>query len=119
MLVSETSRRHGLGARTHHTIAPIVGQSVSVQRAISSISTAPSLHRNAFDLDKKAEARCLVLFTDIKEFHIHVIFATDNAIAGASPRSCATSLQGWFETIAFMRSHKAETVKAPRTDGEG
>ena len=39
-----------------------------------------------------------------------MIFATDKAIA-ASPMRCAASCKGWFETIAFMRSNKAETVE--------
>jgi NitT/TauT family transport system substrate-binding protein len=51
-----------------------------------------------------------VRFTDIKDFHIHVIFATDKAIAG-KPAVVRNFLKGWFETIAFMRTHKAETVK--------
>jgi NitT/TauT family transport system substrate-binding protein len=50
-----------------------------------------------------------VRFTDIKDFHIHVIFATDKLIAG-KPAALRGFLKGWFETIAFMRANKAETV---------
>ena len=46
----------------------------------------------------------------VKHFHIHVIFATDKAIAG-KPDALRAFLKGWFETIAYMRAHKAETVK--------
>ena len=65
---------------------------------------------NAFDLEKRGEARILVRFNDIKDFHIHVIFATDKAIA-SKPEVLRNFLKGWFETIAFMRKNKAETVK--------
>ena len=41
-------------------------------------------------------------FADIKDFHIHVIFATDKAIA-SKPEIVRNFLKGWFETIAFMR----------------
>ena len=45
---------------------------------------------NAFDLVKRGEGRILVRFGDIKDFHIHVIFATDKAIA-SKPERCAPS----------------------------
>ncbi len=46
----------------------------------------------------------------VQHFHAHVIFATDKAIA-AQPDQLRRFLKGWFETIAFMRTHKDETVK--------
>jgi NitT/TauT family transport system substrate-binding protein len=64
---------------------------------------------NAFDLEKRGEGRILVRFTDIRDFHIHVIFATDKLIAG-KPEALRGFLKGWFETLAFMRDNKAETV---------
>jgi ABC-type nitrate/sulfonate/bicarbonate transport system substrate-binding protein len=65
---------------------------------------------NAFELEKRGEARILVRFKDIKDFHIHVIFATDKLIA-TKPEPLRNFLKGWFETIAYMRQNKAETVK--------
>src|SRR6185436_8500441 len=64
---------------------------------------------NAFDLEKRGEGRILVRFSYIKDFHIHVIFATDKAIA-SKPEAIRAFVKGWFETIAFMRPNKAETV---------
>jgi len=64
---------------------------------------------NAFELEKRGEGRILVRFTDIKDFHIHVIFATDALIA-RRPQAVRAFLKGWFETIAFMRKNKPETV---------
>jgi NitT/TauT family transport system substrate-binding protein len=52
----------------------------------------------------------LIRFNDIKDFHIHVIFAADKLIAG-KPDAIRKFLAGWFDTIAFMRKNKAETVK--------
>jgi NitT/TauT family transport system substrate-binding protein len=109
-LVSETSRRQGWGP-TGINIAPMgamPGQIAALKRG--DIDGTIMDIGNAFDLEKKGEARVLVRFTDIKDFHIHVIFATDKTIAG-KPAVVRNFLKGWFETIAFMRTHKAETVK--------
>jgi NitT/TauT family transport system substrate-binding protein len=64
---------------------------------------------NAFELEKRGEGRILVRFTDIKDFHIHVIFAADKLIAERT-EALRAFLHGWFETIEFMRKNKAETV---------
>jgi len=109
-LVSETSRRQGWGPNGI-TIAPMgamPGQIAALKRG--DIDGAIMDIGNAFDLEKRGEARILVRFADIKDFHIHVIFATDKAIAG-KPDAVRNFLKGWFETIAFMRANKAETVK--------
>src|SRR5262245_1197809 len=109
-LVSETSRRQGWGP-TGINIAPMgamPGQIAALKRG--DIDGTIMDIANAFDLEKKGEARVLVRFRDIKDFHIHVIFATEKAIAG-KPAVVRNFLKGWFETIAFMRTHKADTVK--------
>src|SRR5215468_10937518 len=109
-LVSETSRRHGWGPNGIN-IAPMgamPGQLAALKRG--DIDGTITDIGSAFDMEKRGEARILVRFADIKDFHIHVIFATDKIIAG-KPQVLRNFLKGWFETIAFMRSHKAETVK--------
>jgi len=109
-LVSETSRRQGWGP-TGINIAPmgaLPGQIAALKRG--DIDGTIMDIASAFDLEKKGEARVLVRFTDIKDFHIHVIFATDKVIA-SKPAVVRNFLKGWFDTIAFMRTHKAETVK--------
>ncbi len=109
-LVSETSRRQGWGPAGIN-IAPMgamPGQLAALKRG--DINGAIMDIGNAFDLEKKGEGRVLVRFTDIKDFHIHVIFAADKLIAGR-PDAVRAFLKGWFDTIAFMRENKAETVK--------
>jgi len=109
-LVSETSRRHGWGPNGIN-IAPMgamPGQIAALKRG--DIDGTITDIGNAFDMEKKGEGRILVRFNDIKDFHIHVIFATEKVIAG-KPAVVRNFLKGWFETITFMRTHKAETVK--------
>ena len=108
-LVSETSRRQGWGPKGIE-ISPMgamPGQIAALKRG--DIDGVIMDIGNAFDLEKRGEGRILVRFTEIKDFHIHVIFATDKLIAG-KPEALRSFLKGWFETIDFMRKNKAETV---------
>jgi ABC-type nitrate/sulfonate/bicarbonate transport system substrate-binding protein len=108
-LVSETSRRQGWGPKGID-IAPMgamPGQIAAMKRG--DIDGAIMDIGNAFELEKRGEGRILVRFVEIKDFHIHVIFATDKLIADR-PQALRGFLKGWFETIAFMRKNKAETV---------
>src|SRR5882724_4155506 len=108
-LVSETARRQGWGPKGID-IAPMgamPGQIAAIKRA--DIDGAIMDIGNAFEMEKRGEGRILVRFTDIKDFHIHVIFAADKLIA-ERPEAVRGFLKGWLETIAFMRKNKAETV---------
>jgi ABC-type nitrate/sulfonate/bicarbonate transport system substrate-binding protein len=108
-LVSETSRRQGWGPKGIE-IAPMgamPGQIAALKRG--DIDGTITDIGNAFELEKRGDGRILVRFTDIKDFHIHVIFAADKLIA-ERPQSIRAFLKGWFETIALMRANKAETV---------
>ena len=109
-LVSETSRRQGWGP-TGINIAPMgamPGQIAALKRG--DIHGSIMDIGNAFDLEKRGEGRIVVRFADIKDFHIHIIFARNKLIA-EKPDAIRAFLTGWFETIAFMRKNKAETVK--------
>jgi ABC-type nitrate/sulfonate/bicarbonate transport system substrate-binding protein len=108
-LVSETSRRQGWGPQGID-IAPMgtmSGQIAALKRGdidgiVMDLSTA-------FDLENRGEGRILVRFGDLQDFIVHVIYATDKLIA-TRPDAIRGFLKGWFETIAFMRKNKAETV---------
>jgi len=108
-LVSETARRQGWGPQGID-IAPMGamgGQIAALKRGdidgiVMDLSTA-------FDLENRGEGRILVRFNDLTDFIVHVIYATDPLIADR-PDAIRGFLKGWFETIAFMRKNKAETV---------
>ena len=109
-LVSETSRQQGWGPKGI-AIAPMGAtqpQIAALERneidgMVTDISTALTLERSG-------KFRILMRFGDlVKDFHIHVIFATDKMIA-QKPDALRGFLKGWFETIAFMRANKAESV---------
>jgi len=108
-LVSETSRRQGWGPQGID-IAPMgamSGQVAALKRGdidgiVMDLSTA-------FDLENRGEGRILVRFGDLQDFIVHVIYATD-ALIVTRPDAIRGFLKGWFQTIAFMRQNKAETV---------
>jgi NitT/TauT family transport system substrate-binding protein len=45
----------------------------------------------------------------IKDFHLYVIFATDDLIA-KRPQAIRDFLAGWYETIAWMKANKTQAV---------
>jgi ABC-type nitrate/sulfonate/bicarbonate transport system substrate-binding protein len=67
-----------------------------------------------YALEKTGDGRLLLEFgTYIKDFHTHVIFATDAMIAN-KPDQVRRFLAGWKDVIAFMAANKAETVRIAR-----
>jgi NitT/TauT family transport system substrate-binding protein len=108
-LVSETSRRQGWGPQgiDIQPMGAMSGQVAALKRGdidgiVMDLSTA-------FDLENRGEGRILVRFGDLQDFIVHVIYATDKLIA-TRPDAIRGFLKGWFQTIAFMRKNKAETV---------
>lgn len=66
---------------------------------------------SAFRLEQEGVAHPIVNFaTVIPHFIFHVTFATDKLIKD-HPDEVRAFNAGWFQTIAWMRSHKDETVK--------
>jgi NitT/TauT family transport system substrate-binding protein len=109
-LVSETSRQQGWGP-DGIAIAPMgsmAPQIAALERGdidgvVTDISTA-------LELEKLGKARILTRFGQIvKDFHVHIIYATDKLIA-SKPDAIRAFLKGWFEAITFMRHNKAATV---------
>lgn len=69
----------------------------------------------AFQLEEAKVGRMLFPASEIvHSFLSNAIFATDHALQ-ERPGDVRHFIRGWFETIAFMRSHKAETVAISRS----
>jgi ABC-type nitrate/sulfonate/bicarbonate transport system substrate-binding protein len=66
---------------------------------------------SALNYQQRGDGRILLRFGDlVHDFIIHVIFATDKAIA-QKPDAVRGFLAGWFETIKLMRHDKAKSVE--------
>ena len=67
-----------------------------------------------YALEEAKEWRVITTATPfVDDFITHVIFVREDVIA-KRPETVRSFLKGWFETIAFMRSHKADTVKVAK-----
>ncbi len=113
-LVSELSRQQGWGPKgiVHVPLGSAKPQFAALKtKEIDGMVTDLSF---AFNAEQNGEGRILFKFGEmVKDFHIHVIFATNKLIAGR-PDAIRAFLRGWFETIAFMRKNKAESVQISR-----
>jgi NitT/TauT family transport system substrate-binding protein len=110
-LVSELSRQQGwgpdgiavtpLGATSGQFAALKTNQ---IDGLVADIATLLQAEANG-------TGKILLRFGDlVKDFHIHVIFATDKLIA-TRPDAIRSFLEAWFETIGFMRANKVSTVE--------
>jgi ABC-type nitrate/sulfonate/bicarbonate transport system substrate-binding protein len=110
-IVSEVSRQKGWGF-DGVTQVPI-GEDASRIAALKSKAIDAAIVNLAVALNyvQRGEGRIILRFNEfLKDFHVHVIFATDKAIA-SRPAALSAFMAGWFDTIAFMRANKAETVR--------
>jgi len=109
-IINEVSRQKGWGLDGISQVP--IGDDANRIAALKTKSVDAAIVNLAVALNyvQRGEGRVLLRFGDlVKDFHIHVIFATDKVIA-QRPESVRAFLVGWFETIAFMRRNKAATV---------
>jgi len=110
-LVSELSRQQGWGSD---------GIEVTPLGATAAQFAALKTHQidglvadiaTLLQAEANEQGRILFRFGDlVKDFHIHVIFATNKLIA-QRPDAIRAFLEAWFETIMFMRAERARTVE--------
>jgi NitT/TauT family transport system substrate-binding protein len=109
-LMNEVSRQHGWGYDGFVQIP--IGENGARIAALKSGAVDACVVEigSALNFTAHGDGRILMRFGDVaKDFIMHVIFATDKAIA-QRPDALKAFLQGWFETIAFMRNNKAKSV---------
>jgi NitT/TauT family transport system substrate-binding protein len=63
-----------------------------------------------YNVVEEGSARILAKFGDsVKDFHVHVIYASDKLIQG-NPEGLKAFLAGWMGTIRFMRDNKDKAI---------
>jgi NitT/TauT family transport system substrate-binding protein len=106
----ELSRRQGWGPEGMQLVAtggPDASIAALVSKNIDGFSGAVE---GGFQLEKDGRAKVLVNFGDtIKTFLTHVIYASPDMMTKREGELRAF-LKAWFETVAFMRANKDETV---------
>src|ERR1041384_6053262 len=110
-ILSEVSRQNGWGF-DGITQVPVGSDATRIAALrTKSIDAAIVNLAVALNFVQRSEGHVLLRFNDLlKDFHVHVIFATDKAIA-EKPEALRSFLKGWFETIAFMRKDKGKSVE--------
>src|SRR5262245_18563711 len=109
-LMVELSRQQGGGARGIELVhSPPRTSLASIKTGqIDGIVTDITF---ALRAEQGGEGKILLGFGDlVKDFHTHIIYAT-NKLIGGKPEAIRRFNAGWFDTIAFMRANKADTIK--------
>jgi NitT/TauT family transport system substrate-binding protein len=109
-LMNEVSRQQGWGFDGFEQVA--IGDNAARLAALKAgaIDGCVVDVGSAHNFVERGDGRILMRFGDVaKDFIMHVVFATDTAIA-KKPTDLTNFIAGWFETVAYMRQHKAETV---------
>jgi ABC-type nitrate/sulfonate/bicarbonate transport system substrate-binding protein len=109
-LAEQLSRSHGWG-KDGIKIAPLgatTAQAAALKtNQIDGIVTESS---TIFKLEEDGVGRILVRFGDrIKDFHVHVIFASRKLI-DAHPDAVRAFLAGWLDSVQYMRDHRDATI---------
>jgi NitT/TauT family transport system substrate-binding protein len=109
-LIRELSRQQGWGPDGFKFVG--LGSVEAQYAALKTHQTAgaPFDITTAVELEGKGETRILVRYGDVvKDYINHVIFASNDMIANR-PDDLRQMLAGWFESVAFFKSHKGESV---------
>jgi NitT/TauT family transport system substrate-binding protein len=94
-----------IGAETPGQTAALITKQVDAMVSSSALG---------LQLAEDKKGRLLFPASDIvTDFIIHIIYASDDLVQ-KNPDAVRRFLRGWFDTIAFMRAHKAETVEVSR-----
>jgi ABC-type nitrate/sulfonate/bicarbonate transport system substrate-binding protein len=110
-LARELSRQLGWGPEGIDTVAlgAIGAQFAALKRG--QIDGTILSSSQGYQLEKSGEGRLLLRFGSyIKNFHTHVIFATD-AMIKEKPDQVRRFLSGWKDVVAFMAGNRDETVR--------
>jgi NitT/TauT family transport system substrate-binding protein len=113
-LARELSRRMGWGSEGIKTVP--LGAITAQLAALKSGQVDGFIMSSSqgMALEKQKEAHVLLEFgTYIKDFHTHVLTASDDIIQ-QKPDQVRRFLAGWKEVIAFMFANKEETVRIAR-----
>jgi ABC-type nitrate/sulfonate/bicarbonate transport system substrate-binding protein len=109
-IISEVAQRNGWGPGGI-TQVPVGDDSNRIAAVrTKSIDAAIVNLAVALKFVQSGDGRILLRFNDLlKDFHTHVIFATDKAIA-TKPDTLRAFVKGWFESVTYMRKDKPRTV---------
>lgn len=109
-LVTELSRQQGWGSNG----IPIVVATGAATWALLKTQEIDGICTDVGSIllaEQRGAGKLLLRFADrIPRFHMYVLFATNEMLA-KRPETVRAFVRGWFDTIAYVRAHKAETIR--------
>jgi NitT/TauT family transport system substrate-binding protein len=114
----ELSRQLGWGS-TGINLAPLGSTAAQMAALKTRQIDGTIVEVNAgYRMEEDGSGRVLVQFGDrIKVFHIYIVYAR-NGFLQTNQDAVRAFLAGWFESVAFMREHRAETIDIVRRTAE-
>jgi ABC-type nitrate/sulfonate/bicarbonate transport system substrate-binding protein len=112
-MANETSRRQGWKGADAIQVVPLGATRTRLAamrrgEVAGHVTTTEQSYQHEFD----GSGKLILLFgTVVPDFITHVHFAHNDAIA-KRPDVLRRFLKAWYETIAYMKSHRSETVDA-------
>lgn len=113
-LVDELNRAKGWTDDGDRAIPVVIGGAPTAQFAAlktGQIDGSVGGVSTGYQLEESHEGRLLFDVSEyVKELELFVTFAS-STIVKQNPDAVRRFLKGWFEAVAFMKSHKAETIE--------
>ena len=110
-MAQKLSQHEGWGLDGMQLVATGGGQANVAGFETGSLDAAVTSLEAALRVEQVGKGKVLMSFGDIvNPFIAHVIYATDSMIA-QHPDTLRRFLKGWYETVAWAKTHKAETIK--------
>ncbi|HWE75188.1 MAG TPA: ABC transporter substrate-binding protein [Stellaceae bacterium] len=101
----------GWGAKDVDIVATGAGSAMSAALITGSIDAGITTTSAALAMEEKREGRVLATMDEFEpRFITHVVFASRDMI-DRHPDTIEAFLKGFFASVAYMRSHKAESVR--------
>jgi ABC-type nitrate/sulfonate/bicarbonate transport system substrate-binding protein len=111
-LAQQLSKREGWGLNGVQIVATGGGPASAAAFVSGQLDGAVGSLEGALKVEKAGQGKILLTFGDIvNPFIAHVIYATNDTIANR-PDVVRRFLKGWYETIAYASTHKAEAIKS-------
>jgi NitT/TauT family transport system substrate-binding protein len=112
-LVAELNRVKGWTADGDRAISVTIGGEPTAEIAslkTGAVDATLGGVATGYELEERHEGRLLVdVSVYVKQLELFTTFAS-NTIVQQNPDAVRRFLKAWYETVMFMRSHKAETI---------
>jgi NitT/TauT family transport system substrate-binding protein len=81
--------------------------------AAGNLDAAVASLEGGLTMESKGQAHLFKSFDFVNPFLVHVFFAT-NELTAKNPDALKRYLKGWFETVAYVKAHKDDTLRITR-----